>query len=124
MIVLYIALFFSLFIQLFYFLFFFRKVTYFKPSTNSFSPNVSIIICAKNEAKNLRKNLPLILEQNYTNYEVIVVNDQSDDETKYILKELKEIFSHLNIVTITENVYSREGKKFALTLGLKTAKFI
>ena len=55
---------------------------------------VSIIICAKNEAANLRKNLPLILAQRYSNdagiplYEVIVVNDASTDDTEEVLKEL------------------------------------
>lgn len=121
MILLYITL--VLFIQLFYLFYFFQKLNQHKKSKNLFFPDVSVIICAKNEAKNLKKNLPVILNQNYTNYEVIVVDDQSNDETKYVLKDLKERFEKLKIVTIEDNVHHRRGKKFALTLGIKTAKF-
>ena len=44
-------------------------------------PPVSVIICAKDEADNLRQYLPLILQQNYPDFEVIVINDGSTDET-------------------------------------------
>ena len=52
---------------------FYRK----KPKDNPLQP-VSVVICAKNEYQNLLHNLPLVLEQDYPNYEVIVVNDASD----------------------------------------------
>jgi cellulose synthase/poly-beta-1,6-N-acetylglucosamine synthase-like glycosyltransferase len=42
---------------------------------------VSVIICAKNEAENLKQYLPTVLEQQYVQFEVIVVNDHSSDET-------------------------------------------
>jgi biofilm PGA synthesis N-glycosyltransferase PgaC len=83
---------------------------------------VSVIISARNEEKNLRENLPLILEQNYKDFEVVVVNDCSYDASDLVLEELKVTYPHLKIVTITEHVRFKTGKKFALTLGIKAAK--
>ena len=54
-------------------------------------PPVSVIICARNESDNLRRFLPLVLEQNYTNYEVIIVNDGSCDDTEDVIKDLQKI---------------------------------
>ena len=83
---------------------------------------ISVIISARNEAKNLRENLPAILQQDYPYYEVIVVNDCSYDSSEVVLTELQEIYRHLRIVTITEHDRFKTGKKFALTLGIKAAK--
>lgn len=83
---------------------------------------VSVIISARNEAKNLRKNLPSILDQNYKNFEVVVVNDCSSDTSDEVLKEFQLQYKNLKIVTITEHVRFKTGKKFALTLGIKAAK--
>jgi len=86
---------------------------------------VSIIICAKNEAENLRKNLPLVLSQQYdngsgkANYEVIVVNDASTDDTEEVLKELEMRYDNLWDVVVPHNaVRDLQGKKFALSKGV------
>jgi biofilm PGA synthesis N-glycosyltransferase PgaC len=83
---------------------------------------VSVIISARNEAQNLKENLPSILEQNYPDFEVVVVNDCSFDSSDTVLLELSDIYPHLKIVTITEHARFKTGKKFALTLGIKAAK--
>jgi len=83
---------------------------------------VSVIISARNEAQNLRDNLPSILEQNYPDFEVVVVNDCSYDDSDLVLADLKAVYPHLKIVTINEHVRFKTGKKFALTLGIKGAK--
>ncbi len=83
---------------------------------------VSVIISARNEEQNLRDNLPAILEQNYNNFEVVVVNDCSYDESDLVLEGLKAKYPHLKVVTITEHERFKTGKKFALTLGIKAAK--
>ena len=83
---------------------------------------VSVIICAKNEYFNLKKNLPLILEQDYPGYEVVVVNDCSEDDSQYLLKIFSEKYSHLKVITIKQNVNFFRGKKFALAVGIKSAK--
>jgi len=83
---------------------------------------VSVIISARNEAENLRENLPSILEQNYPDFEVVVINDCSYDSSGDVLDELKQKYTRLKVVTITEHDRFKTGKKFALTLGIKAAK--
>jgi glycosyltransferase involved in cell wall biosynthesis len=102
---------------------FFSKLTFFKSITTAFNKPISIIICAKNELENLRSHLPKILEQNYPEFEVIVVNDQSNDRSDALLEELEKQHKHLVVVTIEKHINKHLGKKFALTLGIKTAKY-
>ncbi|MEZ5016555.1 MAG: glycosyltransferase [Flavipsychrobacter sp.] len=99
-----------------------------KPITTAAVP-VSIIICAKNEADNLRRYLPKILAQRYKNdvgnslFEVIVVNDASVDDTQEVLQALKEQYHLLNIVTITDaDNRDKPGKKYALSRGVAAAQ--
>ena len=107
---------------LFYYLYFFVKLNFKKDNGTSFSKPISVIVCAKNELNNLKKNLPVLLVQNYFNFEVIVVNDQSSDSSIFFLNELAANHKHLVIVDIDDFVKHTPGKKFALTLGIKTAK--
>jgi len=83
---------------------------------------ISVIISARNEAENLRAHLPFILEQNYPDFEVVVINDCSYDESDLILEEFQKTYAHLKVVTITEHQRFKTGKKFAVTLGIKAAK--
>ncbi len=83
---------------------------------------VSVIICARNEADNLASFLPVILEQNYPEYEVIVVNDCSDDDSQHLLEEFQKKYSHLKITQIKLDEKFTHGKKLALTIGIKAAK--
>src|SRR6185437_11118509 len=85
-------------------------------------PGVSVIIAARDEVRNLRKFLSRVLEQDYPDFEVIVIDDQSDDGTKELLEEMDAIYPGLKIVTITEHVNEFAGKKLALTLGIKAAR--
>lgn len=82
---------------------------------------VSVIICARNEEENLSRNLPLILEQDYPDFEVIVVNDCSGDDSHMVLRNLSSLYPHLRVVTINEHERFKHGKKFAVTLGIKAA---
>lgn len=84
---------------------------------------VSVIICAKNEADNLKNFLPSVLEQEYPEYEVIVVNDCSDDDTEDILKIFEQQYPHLRVTTIHKDASLTHSKKMALFLGIKAAKF-
>lgn len=114
------------FIQLFYYLFFFSRLTFYKEKirTNSRTNAVSVIICARDEAENLAKNLPGALVQEYkTTHEVIVVNDNSFDESKYILEEFKKTFKQLQVVELTQEAKMIPGKKFPLSIGIKSSKY-
>ncbi len=108
-------------IQLFYYLYFYSRLsTVTNHTTNQFPP-VSVIVCARNEAENLQQYLPSILNQDYPNYEVIVVNDASEDESDIILKNMQEQYQHLKISTIKKDEKFNHNKKLALTIGIKAA---
>lgn len=113
------------FIQVFYFLFFFSRLAFYKAKSKLTSQThpVSVIICARDEAENLVVNLPGALVQSYnTTHEVIVINDNSFDESKYILEDLKKSFRQLQVVELTQEAKMIPGKKFPLSIGIKTAK--
>ncbi len=113
-------------IRLFYFSFFFARLAFYnpKPKNTSQTHAVSVVICARDEAANLAKNLPGVLVQDYnTTHEVIVVDDNSFDETKYLLDEIKKEFKQLHVVELTQEAKMIPGKKFPLSIGIKTAKY-
>lgn len=84
---------------------------------------LSIIICAHNEAEQLKKNLPSVLQQSHPNFEVIVVNDASDDESASILQEFVVHYPHLVVINISpKQERLLPGKKWALSQGLAAAK--
>ena len=110
-------------VHLYFFVFVFLKFAVYKESEKENTKKaVSVIICAKNELNNLRKHLKSVLDQTYPDYEVIVVNDGSWDETKEYLEQVEKNNSRLRIVTIPDQDKYRHGKKFAITLGIKAAR--
>jgi cellulose synthase/poly-beta-1,6-N-acetylglucosamine synthase-like glycosyltransferase len=110
-------------IQLFYYLFFYLSV-YFKkfPEVIKSKEPVSVIICARNEADNLQNFLPSILEQDYPDYEVIVVNDCSEDNSYDILGKFLKQYPHLKVSTVNKDPKFTHNKKFAQFIGIKAAK--
>jgi glycosyltransferase involved in cell wall biosynthesis len=82
-----------------------------------------VVICAKNEEENLRQFLPRILEQDYPDFEVVVVNDSSTDGTEELLSEMSVRYKQLRYTSIPFNEKFLHGKKLALTIGLKAAKY-
>ncbi|WP_040248352.1 glycosyltransferase [Psychroserpens mesophilus] len=83
--------------------------------------SVSVIICAKNEADNLRTFLPLIMDQAYSDFEVILINDNSKDDTLEVLEHFKEKHRNIKIVNVKPIEKFWGNKKYALTLGIKAA---
>lgn len=113
----------GLFVQVMYYLLVYMKLALYKSKVlHHDAQPVSIIVCAKNEFNNLQKQLHLLLEQAYHEYEVVVVNDCSWDDTESLLDEMQKKYNHLKVVTLKEQERYRHGKKFALTLGIKAAK--
>ncbi|MEO6232007.1 MAG: glycosyltransferase [Ferruginibacter sp.] len=113
-------------IQLFYYLFFFIRLGYYKPTLKNTSHTnpVSVIICARDEAANLAKNLPGSLVQEYsTTHEIIVVDDNSFDDTKYLLEKFAKEFKHLKVIELKQEAKMIPGKKFPLSIGIKSAKY-
>lgn len=84
---------------------------------------ISLIIAARNESENIFKNLPFILEQDYPEFEVIIVNHQSTDDSKFILSAYQRQYPHLKIIEIEKSPHLKYGKKLPLTVGIKGAKY-
>ncbi len=85
-------------------------------------PPVSVIICARNESNNLSRFLPLVLEQDYRDYEVIIVNDGSCNDTDDLIKKLQKDYNNLYITNIPQDTRIISHKKLAITVGIKAAK--
>ncbi len=85
------------------------------------APGVSVVICAWNELDNLKKLIPVLLNQDYPIFEIIIVDDRSDDECYDFL--LYESFKHSNLkhIRINDTPDHIASKKYALTLGIKAA---
>ena len=111
-------------IQVFYYLFFFHRLIRFKQvDANAPAAPVSVIICARDEEKNLVANLPVILKQSTSaEHEILVVNDNSLDETKYILQEFRRNYDHLEVLELSQESKGAGGKKVPLSIGIKSAK--
>jgi glycosyltransferase involved in cell wall biosynthesis len=112
-------------IQIFYYMWFFSRIAFYHPKekTKSQQHPVSVIICARDEDENLARNLPGVLVQSYpSTYEVVAVNDNSVDDSKYILQELKKTFKSLNVVELTQEAMLIKGKKYPLSIGIKESR--
>lgn len=112
-------------IQIFYYLYFFRRLAYYKEETQTATVEhpVSVVICARDEAHNLVKTLPGILVQQYkTTHEVVLVNDNSTDDTKYLVDEFKKSFKQINHIQLTQEAKMISGKKFPLSMGIRSAR--
>ena len=116
-------------VQLFYYLYYYRKILSrgrkIRKGKIAFSdkkPPVSVVICAKNESENLKNFLPSVLTQDYPDYQVVVVNDGSSDESEEILAVFTQEYPHLYHTYLSEKAKFISTKKMALTVGIKAAK--
>lgn len=119
------ALYVSIAIQGVYILLLFPRMLFFgrKTSTSSISDEgVSVVIAAKDEYVNLKKFLPKILKQNYPDFEVIVVNNGSEDDSEFLLKEMIIEYPRLKYINVHSDANFFVGKKFPLSIGIKSAK--
>ncbi len=111
-----------LLIQGFYYLGVFSLFSWSKPKKEP--PNkipVSVIVCAKNEAENLQKLVPLLLKQHHDDFELVLIDDRSTDNTLDIIKQFSLEDTRIKIVAVKENEQFWGSKKYALTLGIKAA---
>ncbi len=113
-------------IQILFYLLFYLRISIVKRKPLETIPEepVSVIICAKNEEENLKKFLPIILNQKYSKYEVIVVNDCSEDDSEFVLNDfLAKYPNKLKVSTIKIDNKFSHGKKLAITIGIKAAQY-
>ncbi len=120
----FIALAALLMLQLFWYAGMFLRLALFRTRSGDLVPEgVSVVICAHNEASRLYDNLPAILEQNYPEFEVLVVDHHSDDDTPFVLQELSARYQNLKSITIKRDLNFFTGKKFPLSIGIKSARY-
>ncbi|HEX8563030.1 MAG TPA: glycosyltransferase [Flavobacterium sp.] len=109
-------------VQLCYYLFIFGKFAFAKPQKNN--PKripVSVIVCAKNEAENVARFVPMLMEQDYPDFEVVLIDDASSDATLDIFEAFEKQYPNVKLVKVENNEAFWGNKKFALTLGIKAA---
>lgn len=109
-------------IQLCYYLGLFSFFSWAKPkASQTFTKPVSVIVCAKNEEENLKKLIPILFKQDYPNFELVIINDNSSDNTLEVIEGFLLLYPHIKLVDVKENEQFWGNKKFALTLGIKAA---
>lgn len=119
----YYGFFVVVFIQVIFYIVFFGKFAFLKPNKE---PNtkisVSVIVCAKNEEENLKNFLPSIISQKYSNFEIVLINDASVDDTLDVMETFASEHDTIKIVDVKNNEAFWGNKKYALTLGIKASK--
>jgi len=110
-------------VQLFYYLGIYSKFAFTKPqaSTPKRVP-ISVIVCAKNEAEHVKQFVPLLAEQDYPDYEIVLIDDASSDETLDLFEAFEKQYNNIRVVKVQNNEAFWGNKKFALTLGIKAAR--
>ncbi|MFV0546194.1 MAG: glycosyltransferase [Bacteroides sp.] len=94
-----------------------------KKRFSSEQPPLSVVVYARNDAENLRRFLPTVLQQDYPLFEVIVINDASTDDTEIVLEQLQREYPHLYYSFTPDSARYISHKKLALTLGIKASKY-
>ena len=85
-------------------------------------PSVSVVITAHNETEYLKENLVYLLEQDYPDFEVVVVDYTSNDDTQFVLRVCSENYPQLKPITFSKDVNMFSGKKYPLSIGIRSAK--
>ena len=109
-------------VQVIYFTVFFSQFVFSKPKKTSAKKfPVSVIICAKNEADNLKVFLPSIIEQKYPEFEIVLINDSSNDTTLEVIEHFANLHENIKVVDVKSTEAFWGNKKYALTLGIKAS---
>lgn len=110
-------------VQLFYYLFIFTRLAFYGRGRNSgnVSPGVTVLVCAWNEKENLMELLPLLDAQEYPNFEVILLDDRSDDGSEEYIRENIQTWKNIRYIRINDQFDHVTPKKYALTVGMKQA---
>lgn len=85
------------------------------------TPPVSVVVCAHNEYNNLQDYLTILLNQDYPCYEVIVVDDSSEDGSDLLLERWSRQYPNLYHTFVPRGARVLSSKKLALTIGIKAA---
>ncbi|WP_136479957.1 glycosyltransferase [Cognatitamlana onchidii] len=109
-------------IQITFYLLLFSRFSFLKPEKTVLKEvPVSVIICAKNEAENLKTFLPSIIDQEYSEFEILLINDSSKDNTLEVMEYFENLHNNVKIVDVKSTEAFWGNKKYALTLGIKAS---
>lgn len=109
-------------IQFVYFIGVFGKISFVQPKKNNLKRiPISVIVCAKNESENVKRLVPLLAKQNYPDFEIILIDDDSSDDTLDLFEEFEKEYSNIKLVKVKNTEAFWGNKKYALTLGIKAA---
>jgi glycosyltransferase involved in cell wall biosynthesis len=111
-------------VQFVYYVIIFGKFSFAKPQSQT--PKkipISVIVCAKNEEDNVKEFIPLLAEQDYPQFEIVLIDDASSDDTLEVFEGFEKQYKNIKLVKVENNEAFWGNKKFALTLGIKAAKY-
>ncbi|MCE7068070.1 glycosyltransferase [Dyadobacter sp. CY326] len=113
------------FVQLCYYFFFFTRLAFYEKGANYGNelPGVTVLVCAWNERENLTQLIPLLDSQEYPEFEVILLDDRSDDGSEEFIREHIFRWKHIRYIRINDQFDHVTPKKYALTVGMKQAKY-
>lgn len=113
-------------IQVLYYVFVFARLIFHRNKTtsedNALEP-VTVVICARNELENLQELIPLLVEQNYPAFEVLIMNDRSSDGTQDYLSEHYLEWQNVRFITISKVYDHITPKKYAISVAMKHASY-
>jgi glycosyltransferase involved in cell wall biosynthesis len=111
-------------IQIIYYLLFSTFLFGSKKDKNNISEApVSVLIYTKNQAKNLPKFLQSITEQEHPQFNIILINNASLDNTSEVAALFAKKHANLKVLNVKNNEAFWGSKKYALTLGIKVSKY-
>ncbi len=116
----------SILIQLIYYIGFYSKATSRRNQTkliDDLQDGISVVIYSNNEYTQLKENLPYYLKQNYSNFEVIVVNDGNNGDIEDLMHNLLQRYDNIYYTHLSDDARKLSRHKMALTLGIKAARF-
>ena len=123
LITLFIAFIGVIIVQFTYYLLIFGRFSFARIDENENTTQIpiSVIVCAKNEEENVKKFIPLLAAQNYPDFEIVLIDDASNDDTLEVFEVFEKEYKNVKLVKVENNEAFWGSKKFALTLGIKAA---
>lgn len=109
-------------VQLYFILLVFTKLLFRQSSADKKEwPAVTVVVCAHNELENLRELLPMLNEQDYPDYEVVVMDDRSWDGTEEFAETEAKAWTNVRFIHIKQEYDHVTPKKYAVTTAIRSA---
>ncbi len=86
-------------------------------------PPISVVVVGRNEANNWVKLIPVLQNQSHQTFEIVAVSDRSYDDSVEIISKFMVEDTRIRLVDVEDNETFAGGKKYALTLGIKAARY-